>query len=163
MWMFINIHVVRLFILQLPRSILLPWKLLVHYRGTVWFFAYYPKVRKQNCNFSKLLQPCWSRSLHNVRRSRFWFLWPFKPPKSSKASQETKTEWHQSKENWSWHLFSMQIAKWPDLQSSSSPQPTGMYVAGDAVAHSCETVSHEVHMGAVSTAVVTLANLMLKH
>lgn len=31
----------------------------------------------------------------------------------------------------------MQIARWPDLQSSSSLQPTGMYVAGSSPTSPC--------------------------
>jgi len=72
MSIFINIYVIRLFILQLPSSILLSRKLLVHYRGAVCFSAYYPKARKKNCIFSKLLQLCWSRSSRNIREIEFF-------------------------------------------------------------------------------------------
>lgn len=57
----------------------------------------------------------------------------------------------------------MQIARQPDLHPRSSLQPTDMYVASDAVACSCESVSSKAHMGAVSTAVVILASVMFKH
>lgn len=60
-------------------------------------------------------------------------------------------------------LFSMQFARQPNLHPRYSPQPTDMNVARDAVACSLESISSKAHMGAVNTAIVTLANLMLKH
>lgn len=114
-WIFINIHVIRLFILQLTSSILLSRKLLVCYRRTVWFSAYYPKGRKQNYLFSKLLWLFWSRSLHNMKIGFLGSLPytsvlnhqnPARPVLS--ISWESKTlsdisKW--KKENWSWHFL----------------------------------------------------------
>lgn len=49
-----------------------------------------------------------------------------------------------------------------DLISIHETDQTGMCVAVDAVAHCFEYVSSKAHEEAVNTALVTLANLMLK-
>lgn len=57
----------------------------------------------------------------------------------------------------------MQIARPLNLHPGSSPQLTGVCRASEAAACSHESVRSKAHMGAVSTATVTLANLMYQH